>query len=126
MAVGHSIQQLKALLKLTPDSDKLPYDSETGDSSIGVEFAGTAVTAGRAAKKINDKSSAGMLRDNPELQWSESYYRGYYELHINSKEVKANYFGEYSAGLYHGNALLDVALSRYKQEARTCFQKQHR
>jgi alkaline phosphatase D len=30
---------------------------------------------------------------NSELQWSDLYYRGYYELHISAEQVEARYFG---------------------------------
>lgn len=33
------------------------------------------------------------MANNRELQWSELYYRGYFELHISQKEVEANFFG---------------------------------
>lgn len=34
-----------------------------------------------------------MIRDNRELQWSEGYYRGYYELHVSKEQLNANFFG---------------------------------
>ena len=33
------------------------------------------------------------MQYNRELQWSELYYRGYFELQISHESVKANYFG---------------------------------
>ena len=78
--------------------DNHPYDPSTGDGSVGVEFAGTAVSSpSPAGQNITlaaaNNASSYLIADNRELQWSELYYRGYFELHINSKEIQANYFG---------------------------------
>jgi alkaline phosphatase D len=78
--------------------DAKPYDSKTGEGSIGVEFAGTAVTspcpygANISLASANNYSSI-IQTSNEELQWQDLYYRGYYELHISSEEVNANFFG---------------------------------
>lgn len=73
------------------------YDPATGAGSIGVEFAGTAVSStgfgGPTIAGANEKS-AGLVRDNEELMWSEGYYRGYYELHVGREEVRAEFYGE--------------------------------
>jgi len=75
--------------------DEKPYDQVTGAGSIGVEFAGTAVSSSGFGGTIAsaNKKAAGLVRDNIELQWSEGYYRGYYELQISPSEITANYFG---------------------------------
>ena len=78
--------------------DTQPYNPVTGDGSIGVEFAGTAVSSpSPAGQNISiaeaNNGSAALIRDNRELQWSEVYYRGYFELHITTEEVTARYFG---------------------------------
>lgn len=78
--------------------DHHPYDPQTGDGSIGVEFAGAAVSspspAGQnisiAASRI---ASEWLVEHNRELQWSELYYRGYFELEITKERVDAKYFG---------------------------------
>jgi alkaline phosphatase D len=36
---------------------------------------------------------AGLVFDNPELQWQEGYYRGYYEMQISKERILASYFG---------------------------------
>jgi alkaline phosphatase D len=78
--------------------DAKPYDSATGEGSIGVEFAGTAVTspcpygANISLATANNYSTI-IQTANSELQWQELYYRGYYELHISGDEVVANFFG---------------------------------
>ena len=78
--------------------DEHPYDPKTGSGSIGVEFAGTAVSSPSpygqniTLAKANNASNY-LIQSNRELQWSELYYRGYFELHISHESVKANYFG---------------------------------
>ncbi|KAK4569486.1 hypothetical protein LTR86_003249 [Recurvomyces mirabilis] len=71
------------------------YNPKTGESAVGVEFAGTAVTSsgfGGTIKSANNQSSL-LVRDNSELQWNEGYYRGYFELQITKNRVDAEYFG---------------------------------
>ena len=72
----------------------MPYDKDTGEGSIGAEFAGTSITSGKEKYTNGNKASANMVRNNEELQWSESYYRGYYELHVTPQKLTANYLGE--------------------------------
>ncbi|EEP82401.1 conserved hypothetical protein [Uncinocarpus reesii 1704] len=74
------------------------YDSNTGSGAIGVEFGGSAVTSpSPAGHKITIKDSVNaskaLVTSNPQLQWSELYYRGYFELHITPKEVQSRFFG---------------------------------
>ena len=74
------------------------YDPQTGKGSIGVEFAGTAVSSpSPAGQNITiqaaNVASARLVADNRELQWSELYYRGYFELHISQSSVNASFFG---------------------------------
>ena len=78
--------------------DNQPYDPSTGRGSIGVEFAGTAVSSpSPAGQNISiaaaNNASSALIRDNRELQWNELYYRGYFELHISHDSVNASYFG---------------------------------
>jgi len=78
--------------------DNHPYDPVTGNGSIGVEFAGTAVSSPSpygqniSIAKANNASNA-LVNYNRELQWSEIYYRGYFELQISHGSVNASYFG---------------------------------
>lgn len=74
------------------------YSSETGEGSIGVEFAGTAVTSpcpygANISLDTANSYSAWLQNANQELQWQDLYYRGYYELHISPEKVEANFFG---------------------------------
>ncbi|KKY28615.1 putative alkaline phosphatase [Phaeomoniella chlamydospora] len=78
--------------------DTHQYDPATGAGSIGVEFAGTAVTSQSPAGQNITLATANLysqalIEANRELQWSELYYRGYYELHISHEKVEAQYFG---------------------------------
>ena len=78
--------------------DDHEYDPKSGKGSIGAEFAGTAVSSPSPAgqnitiAKANNASQA-LTAFNRELQWSELYYRGYYELQVSHEKVKALYFG---------------------------------
>lgn len=40
-----------------------------------------------------NNASTFLIGANRELQWSELYYRGYFELHIGHDSVNASYFG---------------------------------
>ncbi|KIV82794.1 hypothetical protein PV11_04873 [Exophiala sideris] len=78
--------------------DHSPYDPSTGVGSIGVEFGGTAVSSPspvgqNVSINASVQASAWVVGANRELQWSELYYRGYYELHITPQQVQARYFG---------------------------------
>jgi alkaline phosphatase D len=78
--------------------DHANYDPATGKGSLGVEFAGTAVSSQSPygqnlslAQSVN--YSRSLIADNQELQWSEVYYRGYFELRVSKNQVDAEYFG---------------------------------
>jgi alkaline phosphatase D len=78
--------------------DTHPYDPETGEGSIGVEFAGSAISSpcpygqNITLFKANNYSSI-IVANNREMQWQDFYYRGYYELDVGYGAVKASYFG---------------------------------
>ncbi|KAF8879717.1 PhoD-like phosphatase-domain-containing protein [Infundibulicybe gibba] len=73
------------------------YDPITGHGAIGVEFAGTAVTShsrfsdGPVPGPADD-SSRQLVQINPELQWSEQFYRGFFTLTIDEKTMNATFF----------------------------------
>ncbi|KAK3079267.1 hypothetical protein LTS18_005296 [Coniosporium uncinatum] len=81
--------------QISNNLDHADYDSETGEGSVGVEFAGTGVASGGTNESIAwaEDNIRPTVAENVELQWHERYYRGYFELHINAKELKAQYFG---------------------------------
>ncbi|EJU00869.1 hypothetical protein DACRYDRAFT_80307 [Dacryopinax primogenitus] len=62
-----------------------------------VEFAGTAVSSpspfGQTLPaNMSAAISQYLVAANPDLLWSEGFYRGYFELHISAHNVTANYF----------------------------------
>lgn len=78
--------------------DTVPYDALTGAGSLGVEFAGSAVSSPCPAGQNITQSLAlfgsnWLIGANKELQWQELYFRGYYELEVGYDEIKASYFG---------------------------------
>lgn len=75
--------------------DEEDYNSQSGAGSIGVEFAGTAVSSsgfGGTLLTANNQSRT-LVRDNEELQWQEGYYRGYFELYLKPDSAEAKYYG---------------------------------
>lgn len=78
--------------------DEHPYDPSTGSGSIGVEFAGTAISSpcpygqNITLSEANGNSSI-LVESNRELQWQDLYYRGYYELSVDYDAVNASFFG---------------------------------
>ncbi|KAF2827935.1 hypothetical protein CC86DRAFT_288876 [Ophiobolus disseminans] len=78
--------------------DEKEYDSASGNGSIGVEFAGTAISSpcpwGENITLFNANNYSNIIQTaNPELHWQDMYYRGYYELHFTRDKVEANFFG---------------------------------
>lgn len=78
--------------------DEHPYNPVTGNGSVGVEFAGSAVSSPSPAGQNVTLAEAQVGSEyftatNPELQWQDFYYRGYYELSISHERVDAAYFG---------------------------------
>ncbi|KAI0550329.1 PhoD-like phosphatase [Xylaria curta] len=78
--------------------DEHQYNPATGDGSVGVEFAGSAVSSPSPAGQnvtlpVAQLGSELFTASNAELQWQDFYYRGYYELSISHEKVDAAYFG---------------------------------
>lgn len=74
------------------------YNKSTGEGSIGVEFAGSAVTSpcpygANITLEAANNASTWLQNANDELQWQDLYYRGYFELHFTHDKVDANFFG---------------------------------
>jgi alkaline phosphatase D len=72
------------------------YTAETGQGSLGVEFAVTAVTSdgyGELNNTHSNSQSRDLIRDNPALHWAEGYYRGYLELSVQADRVNALFLG---------------------------------
>ena len=67
--------------------DEANYNTETGEGALGAEFRGTAVSStgpcdGEVPIAKGNHPSHRLTRDDEELQWSEGWYRGYFELSI--------------------------------------------
>ncbi|KAG9242313.1 PhoD-like phosphatase [Calycina marina] len=78
--------------------DEHDYDPNTGTGSVGVEFAGSAVSSPcpvgqNISLAAANAGSAWLTAANRELQWQDLFYRGYYELSIDYGSVNASYFG---------------------------------
>lgn len=78
--------------------DESNYNVESGAGGLGAEFGGSAVTSPCPFGQNITISDANNITEwltahNPELHWSEAYYRGYFELHITYDQVEAKYFG---------------------------------
>ncbi|KAG6856584.1 hypothetical protein H0H87_002790 [Tephrocybe sp. NHM501043] len=74
------------------------YDALSGQGAIGVEFGGTAVTStssfgANISPADADVTSKVYVGANPELQWSEGSYRGFFTLTIDSKTLNATFYG---------------------------------
>ncbi|OTA55240.1 PhoD-like phosphatase [Hypoxylon sp. EC38] len=87
--------------------DEYPYDPASGSGSMGVEFAGSAVSSpSPAGQNITIDGiiaySDWLVAANSELQWQDLYYRGYYELSISHEKVDAAYFGIPTTTLRNG------------------------
>ena len=77
---------------------KEPHSLSNILGSIGVDFAGTAVSSpspyGQNITLVAaNNASNSLVQYNRELQWSEIYYGGYFELQISQDSVNARYFG---------------------------------
>jgi alkaline phosphatase D len=87
--------------------DEKSYDSKTGEGSIGVEFAGSAVSSpcpyGENITLATANNYSHIIESsNSELQWQDLYYRGYFELHFTKDKVDANFFGTPQIRVKHG------------------------
>jgi alkaline phosphatase D len=78
--------------------DEHDYDENTGSGSVGVEFAGSAVSSPcpygqNISLDLANSASGWLTAANRELQWQDLYYRGYYELSIGYDSLNASFFG---------------------------------
>lgn len=99
--------------------DEKNYDPATGQGAIGVEFAGSAVSSpspiGRnVTLPIANGASKLLVNKNPELQWQDFYYRGYYELDIGYDQMQAKFFGIPTVSKQNG---LEVSLANFTVRA---------
>jgi alkaline phosphatase D len=99
--------------------DEADYDPDTGAGSLGAEFGGTAVSSTGPCDEEEPISACNelarnLVSDNEELQWSEGWYRGYFELHISPEKVDAHFFGTPSLQTRNG---YEVSLANFTVEA---------
>ncbi|PNS20197.1 Alkaline phosphatase D [Sphaceloma murrayae] len=99
--------------------DGIPaYDQATGEGSIGVEFAVTAVSSsgfGGTVASANQQA-AELTRDNSELMWNEGYFRGYLKLTLTAEEARAEYYGAPTVRLRN---VWDIPLANFTTVAGT-------
>ncbi|KAK4671695.1 hypothetical protein QC764_0097870 [Podospora pseudoanserina] len=71
------------------------YNPTTGSGSLGVEFAGIAVSSSGRAGPISAANTyaRNRVRDTDVLQWHEGYCRGYFVLSVQKDKVTAGFFG---------------------------------
>ena len=90
---------------------KRAYNEDTGEGAFGVELAGTAVSStspvGAAMPKlIANGLSQWLVKKNPELQWQDLYYRGYFEMSIGYDTIVAKFFGIPNVGVRSNDEIL--------------------
>ena len=99
MLAGDShLSWVSDLAWVTGDEGARPYDADSGEGAIGVEFAGTAVTSsipmpGNVTNWLANKASAWLVSHNEQLQWQDLFYRGYFELDIGYESLTATFWG---------------------------------
>ncbi|SNX83007.1 related to alkaline phosphatase [Melanopsichium pennsylvanicum] len=74
------------------------YDPVTGKGSIGVEFAGTAVSSPSSyGANLTEASyletAKKLVSINKNLQWAEGAHRGYFELEFTKTDCNAQFYG---------------------------------
>ncbi|KAJ8700230.1 hypothetical protein PTI98_003275 [Pleurotus ostreatus] len=82
---------------LAHPNDTTSYNPITGAGAVGVEFAGTAVTStstfgADTNQSIAEGLSRQLVQANPDLQWSEGFFRGFYTLTVDVHQIKADFF----------------------------------
>ncbi|KAL0946985.1 hypothetical protein HGRIS_013131 [Hohenbuehelia grisea] len=82
---------------LAHPNDTTTYNPQTGAGAIGVEFAGTAVTSTSAfganiQPAAADPISRQLVAANPDLQWSEGSFRGFFTLTVDPRTLTATFY----------------------------------
>jgi alkaline phosphatase D len=99
--------------------DEHEYNEETGAGSVGVEFAGSAISSpcpyGQNITMENaNLASEWLTTANRELQWQDLFYRGYFELSIGYDAVNASFFGIPTTRVKQG---YEVSLANFTVQA---------
>jgi alkaline phosphatase D len=70
------------------------YDASTGKGSVGVEFAGTAISSPTSLGTGPDgvKQLAAIRSSRPHLRYVDGSYRGYFLLDITKQRLQADFF----------------------------------
>lgn len=87
------------------------YNPTTGEGSIAVEFAGTAVSSPSSygANLTQDqytKNSQKLVSINRNLQWAEGAHRGYFEIEFTKNDCNAQFYGYTNNSLPNSEELL--------------------
>lgn len=70
------------------------YDKSKGIGSLGVEFAGTAVTSPSPFKTPEEAArNMAAARERPHLHYIEDRYRGYFVVDMTRQRLQADFFG---------------------------------
>ncbi|KAK3387963.1 PhoD-like phosphatase-domain-containing protein [Podospora didyma] len=71
------------------------YDPATGQGAVGVELAGTAISSSSPRRSLESSFIRGkhLIQANAQLQWQESYYRGYFLLSARKDKLDAKFYG---------------------------------
>ncbi len=77
---------------------KREYNADTGAGAFGVELAGTGVSSSSPLgsgmpKFASNLLSKWLVSQNPELQWQDLYYRGYFEMSVGYEAIEAKFYG---------------------------------
>ncbi|KAK0459655.1 PhoD-like phosphatase-domain-containing protein [Desarmillaria tabescens] len=72
------------------------YNPISGEGAIGVEFGGTAVTSSSSFGRISQPEtvtiSQALVAINADLQWSEGFYRGFFSLKVDPRQLNATFY----------------------------------
>ncbi|UNI16910.1 Alkaline phosphatase [Purpureocillium takamizusanense] len=96
-----------------------PYNKDSGEGAVGVEFAGTAVTSSGQKGPIEPAAgdyARGMIARNDEMQWQEGYYRGYFILTVAPDQATAQFYGSPSVATRNS---WDIPLANFTVKAGT-------
>jgi alkaline phosphatase D len=78
----------------------------TGSGAIGVEFAGTGVTSTLGlfvpgTLEFSNNVSMVFVRDNPDLQWSEGHFRGFFTIEVTPEFLNTTYYSMQNVSEYY-------------------------
>ncbi|KAL5641152.1 hypothetical protein ACGC1H_001589 [Rhizoctonia solani] len=94
-------------------NDTTTYNSTTGQGAIGVEFAGTAVSSPSPLGEgispvVADTVSKQLVASNPDLQWSEGSWRGFFTLSLAPSNLTAKFYAMKSLNTTNTDAFVSA------------------